>query len=255
MKRTIAILSMTLLAASLAFAGNNASTRPFVKMSGDVEGLSKSGPYVEIRIGATGFSAVNAVHVDLEYDPSGLEFDSFEPGDLFSGPLVLGPFVREDRSVVDVTTASLSGGVSRESGEVGLLRFRVLDPERSEVRIVSFQTADDDWVVDTQVTYENSVGMTAVPGLTRLVGNVPNPFNPTTTISFDLSERAPVRLEVFSVSGRLVRTLASGVQDAGTHDVVWDGRGDDGTSASSGVYFYRLQSGKTTESKRMTLIR
>ena len=255
MKRTIAVLSMTLLAVSLAFAGNNASTRPFVEMSGDAEGLSKSDPYVEVRIGATGFSAVNAVHIDLEYDPSGLEFDSFEPGDLFSGPLVLGPFVREDRSVVDVTTASLSGDVSRESGVVGVIRFRVLDSERSDVQIVSFQTADGDWVVDTQVTYENAVGMTAVPGQTRLLGNVPNPFNPTTTISFDLSERAPVRLEVFSVSGRLVRTLASGVHDAGNHEVVWDGRGDDGTSSSSGVYFYRLHSGETVESKRMTLIR
>lgn len=247
-------LMASLLLVSAAAAGVNGGVSPYVKTAGGADGAPKDSPYLEVRVGASGFGAVNAVHVDVEYGP-GLEYVDFTAGDLFADPLVLGPFDRTDRSVVDVTTATLSGAVSAPEGEVGVIRFRVVDESDAAVRIVSFQTADDAWRVETQVSYENPVRTGAVPSSTRLMGNLPNPFNPTTEIRFDLSKRVTVSLEIYNVSGQRVRTLSAGSLPAGSHAVTWDGRDDTGTSVSSGVYFYRLQAGEFTESKRMTLIR
>jgi hypothetical protein len=255
------LIGATLLLASVAMAGVNGSVVPFVRAAGE-DGVSGSGMgkegagvYVEYRVGARGFGGVNAVHVDVEYDPSGLAFEGFTAGDLFEDPLVLGPFDRSDRHVVDVTTATLSGAVSRTSGEVGLLRFRVLDPDRTSVRLVSFQTADGSWEVETQVSYSNAVGLSRLPTATVLHRNVPNPFNPTTEIRFSLSDPGEVRLAVYNVQGQHVRTLASGIWESGTHSVLWDGEDGSGVPVSSGVYFYRFESGKYSKTERMTLVR
>ena len=69
----------------------------------------------------------------------------------------------------------------------------------------------------------------------------PNPFNPQTLISFELSRPGSVRLQIFDVSGRLVNTLANGFMSSGSHDVPWNGTSRDGSRVSSGVYFYVLQ--------------
>ena len=253
--RTIGILGIVvLLAASLSWAGTNGSVSPFLR-SAEEGGAGKAGVFVEVRVGASGFSGVQAVHVDVEYDPAGLAFESFEAGDLFDDALVLGPFDRTERSVVDVTTATLEGAESRTSGEVGVFRFRVLDSEKTTVRIVGFHTADGDWSVDEQVSYGNAVGVAVLPSSTRLVGAAPNPFNPTTSIHFELSARAEVMLEVYNVSGQRVKTLASGSWDGGRHSVTWNGTDDSGRGVSSGVYFTLFRSGGKTESKRLTLLR
>ena len=85
--------------------------------------------------------------------------------------------------------------------------------------------------------------------------NYPNPFNPTTTIRFDVASRSAVTLRVYDVSGALVRTLVEGDRAAGSYTVDWDGRNDLGNPASSGVYFYRLTAGAFTDVRKMTLIK
>jgi hypothetical protein len=86
--------------------------------------------------------------------------------------------------------------------------------------------------------------------------NRPNPFNPTTTISFSLPEACEVRLEVYDVSGRLVARLVDGRKlGAGTHEADWNGRDVSGGTAASGVYIYRLIAGKETISRKMVLLR
>jgi len=251
-RHSILLAAALLLGVGSGWAGMNEGLQPFLDVTGGEGAPAKNGDVIEVRLGAREIASVNAVHVDLEYDPAGLSFVEFVPGDLFSDPVQFGPFDRTDRHVVDVTTATLDGAVSGEEGTFGLFRFRVLDEERSGVRVVGFQTADGSWDVDTQVSYANAVGAAGAPSRTRLVGNSPNPFNPATEIRFDLAERGSVRLEVYNVSGRLVRTLAKGEWNAGSHAVVWDGRDDDGAEVSSGVYFYRLQAAGYGASERMT---
>jgi len=94
------------------------------------------------------------------------------------------------------------------------------------------------------------------PVTAALEGNFPNPFNPVTLISFSLPERATVSLRVYDASGRLVRSLfESEFKTAGRHTVPWDGRDDRGKRAASGVYFYRLEVGGRSETKRMVLLK
>jgi hypothetical protein len=85
--------------------------------------------------------------------------------------------------------------------------------------------------------------------------NYPNPFNPTTSIQFEISEVAHARLKVFDVLGREVETLVDQQMNPGAFTVAWDGRNSNGTSVGSGVYFYSLQAGGQTISKRMLLLR
>jgi len=93
------------------------------------------------------------------------------------------------------------------------------------------------------------------PKVTALKSVFPNPFNPATTVSFDLDERAAVMLAVYDVAGRRVAILENGVMEAGRHHATWDGTTDAGGFASSGVYFCRLVAGNTVDIKKMVLLK
>jgi hypothetical protein len=85
--------------------------------------------------------------------------------------------------------------------------------------------------------------------------NHPNPFNPTTAISFSLPVAGQVDLKVFDVNGSEVVSLLTGSRAAGTHQVVWNGRDGAGQAVSSGLYFYRLEAGGETLNNRMLLLK
>jgi flagellar hook assembly protein FlgD len=88
-----------------------------------------------------------------------------------------------------------------------------------------------------------------------LGANIPNPFNPTTSISFDLSERCDVKLDVYNMLGKRVATLEDGEMSAGSYSVVWDGRDDSGRSVPTGIYLYRIEAGMDKASRRMILLK
>jgi len=91
--------------------------------------------------------------------------------------------------------------------------------------------------------------------LVRLAQNVPNPFRPSTSISYELACSGAVSLRIYDVSGRLVRTLVDGSQQAMTHRIEWNGDDDAGRAVASGVYFYRLEAPGVSETRRMVLNR
>ncbi len=88
-----------------------------------------------------------------------------------------------------------------------------------------------------------------------LYRNAPNPFQGMSTIRFDLPRSTDVRLEVFDLAGRRVRTLANGTLGPGALAVTWDGCDAGGRTAGSGVYFYRLRAGSFEAVRKMTLLR
>ncbi len=108
-------------------------------------------------------------------------------------------------------------------------------------------------------TFADSGGGTSVksagPASFTLSGNHPNPFNPSTAISFSLEKAGTVELAIYDITGRKVRDLANGHMAPGRHEAVWNGRDDRGMPAASGVYFARLVSGGTTLSHRMLLMK
>lgn len=83
----------------------------------------------------------------------------------------------------------------------------------------------------------------------------PNPFNPTTEVSFAMERDGDARVDVFDVNGRLVRTLVEGMLTAGNHKVSWNGRADNGSRAASGLYFVHLQSGDVVKTVKATLLK
>jgi hypothetical protein len=95
-----------------------------------------------------------------------------------------------------------------------------------------------------------------MPENLRLSQNVPNPFNPLTSIRCHLPEPEAIHLRMFDLSGHLVKTLLAGdILPAGSHDVTWNGLDKSGREVAAGVYFYRLKAGGLSETKRMTLVK
>jgi flagellar hook assembly protein FlgD len=107
---------------------------------------------------------------------------------------------------------------------------------------------------NSEVLSPNAVVTVGAQAL-RLDQNHPNPFNPRTTISFTAPEPGHVKLAVYSPDGRLVRTLVDGSLPAGFKEVSWDGKDASGVPVSSGVYFYRLETGKQTLARKMVYLK
>jgi hypothetical protein len=105
--------------------------------------------------------------------------------------------------------------------------------------------------------YSDAVGTGATAPQLRalLYQNVPNPFNPQTTIGFNLPETAGVWLSIYDLTGRHVSTLVNGDVPAGEHRIRWDGRDGNGDQMASGVYLYQLRAGSFVETKRMVLLK
>ncbi len=94
-----------------------------------------------------------------------------------------------------------------------------------------------------------------LPSQYRLCPNYPNPFNPSTTIRYELPRSGAVRLVVYDLMGRTVRTLVDGEQEPGFHTVTWDGRNDWGLQVGSGVYYLHLEAGHYRAVGKMALVR
>lgn len=87
------------------------------------------------------------------------------------------------------------------------------------------------------------------------VDNYPNPFNPSTTLRFELTRPKDVRVSIVNVAGKVMRTLASRRYPAGTHSLTWDGRDEGGRILASGTYFLRLDTDEGMRSHKLTLIK
>jgi hypothetical protein len=89
-----------------------------------------------------------------------------------------------------------------------------------------------------------------MPATMQLYQNYPNPFNPSTTIGYGLPGRSQVHLAVYNTLGQQVAVLDDGEQDAGYHEVMLDG-----SNFPGGMYFYRIQAGDHSETKRFILLK
>jgi hypothetical protein len=155
---------------------------------------------------------------------------------------------------IEICFAAL--GVDRPlagSGEVA----RILVKSDGSIH-VSLAEADIRDIENRQFVLEGtgSYDGPAIPVADALGQNFPNPFNPATTIAFDLSRPAEVRIGIYDVSGRLVRTLIDRSMEAGSHEVGWNGTSNAGISVPSGLYFYRMTTSEGfADTRKMILLR
>lgn len=130
-------------------------------------------------------------------------------------------------------------------------------PNRSVVLDDQFDNAGNPQILpldDVHVTTPVSVD-TPVRSDRIALRAMPNPFNPRTTVVFELPARGDVSLVVYDARGRQIRTLHTGVLDAGEHSRVWDGRADDGTDVASGVYFVSALGAGSAAAARVVLLK
>jgi hypothetical protein len=122
------------------------------------------------------------------------------------------------------------------------------------VRVVARDAASNSATAQSPAVFTIQAAPVAVFDHPTLVGNRPNPFAGSTRIGFGLPVPGTVRVSVYSPTGRLVRTVADGLFDAGFSEVIWDGIDDKGNRAPNGVYFCRFESGGVDETHRIVLV-
>jgi hypothetical protein len=107
--------------------------------------------------------------------------------------------------------------------------------------------------IDTVTAVNDDAG--ALPKATTIAAIYPNPFNPRTTIEFELAETGAIELAIYDVGGRLVRVLDSGSRSAGRYQATWGGQDNDGRAVPTGTYFCRLSTAEGSQTRKMTLAR
>ncbi len=96
---------------------------------------------------------------------------------------------------------------------------------------------------------------TVIATCTQLVGNYPNPFNPTTSLMFSLKENERVTIKVYNIKGQLVNTICDDVMEAGNHRIVWNGNDERGKMVSTGVYLFRMKTDNYTGTLKSIMIK
>jgi len=113
----------------------------------------------------------------------------------------------------------------------------------------------DDFTVHSDGGYVSNDDEVIPALVNALSANYPNPFNPETTIRFSTAAKGPVSIDIYNVKGQLVRKLVDETKAAGSHKVVFDGRDNNGRSVASGIYYYRMKTGKFSSTRKMILMK
>jgi hypothetical protein len=145
---------------------------------------------------------------------------------------------------IEPTIDGLSYNVGGDIGDInGDGRDDILVNDGGDMRSATV------YYMDTSSNEEN------IQPLISDISNYPNPFNPTTTISFSIPNSENVNLSIYNIHGQKVKELASGSFERGKHSLVWDGKSDNGKNVSSGVYFYNLRTSGESITHKMILLK
>lgn len=138
-----------------------------------------------------------------------------------------------------------------------------------EIEVVLTANDDSDGDDNTFVLYGSVLDVVYTPALPMDVAadgepmpekyllnpNYPNPFNPSTTIEYNLPSRSHVRVEVLNLLGQTIQVLVDDTRSAGPHQVVWEGHSQDGKAVASGIYYYRIVAGEFINARKMILLK
>ena len=196
----------------------------------------------------------------LQFDPERYEFVEAEP--VQNGPMEAATtqptlFLASDKIPGQLAIGAMKVDGSAASGEGTLVEFTFrasAQPLPGDFRIADGVLVDLSGGIDG-VSEVEIHDLRNLPTEYGLFQNAPNPFNPSTSISYQLPKTGRVSLAVYNVLGQEVRALLDADLEAGRYDVVWDGRDNWGRSLASGIYLYRIQAGRFSEVRRMTLLK
>ena len=196
----------------------------------------------------------------LQFDPAKYEFvEAKEATDNLlntgSGQPTL--FLSASHSPGQVTVGAMKVDGQAVTGEGRLLEvtFKTAEvPLPTDFQIAEGMLVDLEGNIDP--VHHLEVGnLKPLPDSFGLDQNMPNPFNPSTTIGYQLPESGQVHLSVYNLLGQVVRTLMDGPLEAGYYTLDWDGRDDLGRQLASGIYLYRMRVNDFSQTRRMMLLK
>jgi hypothetical protein len=156
---------------------------------------------------------------------------------------------------VALGAVKVDGRTAMGEGQLVELTFQVTgQPNPSDFKITDGVLVDAHGKLDA-VTQLEVGSFDAKPSSFGLEQNQPNPFNPSTTIAFQLPDATQVKLAIYNVLGQEVQMLVNEFRQAGRYTVVWDGKDAIGRQVASGIYVYRLVADGFVQNKRMTLVK
>jgi hypothetical protein len=205
--------------------------------------------------GNTGF--VKGLDIPIAYG-SGLQLVSVESGEAWpEGSLLLNT---DHERVITVSGATLGADpIVEGNGIIAILTFAITGNDASfELQHMTARTWDNHEVeiVNNPGSYtDNDDLINVVPDENYLGSVFPNPFNPSTTIQYGLKDAGNVRLSVFNSRGQLLRTLVNESKSAGTYQIGWNGRDNNGRQVSSGVYFFRMETREGVKTTKGLMIK
>ncbi|MEA2062168.1 MAG: cohesin domain-containing protein, partial [Gemmatimonadota bacterium] len=237
--------------------------------------VGSSGASAVASVGMNNLVAIAAIEFKLGFDHTLIQLSAVKTGVKATGLSLIGA------AAADIATANTTGELKLQLLDItlsspiatGLGNILDIDCSFSSDGTATFTLADivgsdaaassvsfDEWTpgAPTPIGIEGIAGA-ALPQSFSLNQNSPNPFNPSTSIAFEVSDQGAavgrVSLKVFNLRGQLVRTLVDGVKSSGHYSVQWDGRSDNGAQVASGVYFYRLKTDDFVQTRKMVLLK
>ena len=197
---------------------------------------------------------VASVEVTLKYDPALMTFNDARVSDATSGMQMS---YYNDKKDGLIRIAMAGSAMLQNDGDVADITFGVSNDIRgkvsSQIAVQQFLANESDL---TKLAASSDIQIIGKPTTYQLDHNYPNPFNPSTTIGYQLpDDNTHVRLLIYNITGQLVKTLVDANQNAGEYKVVWDGTNNSGVQVSSGVYLFRIAAGKFAQVKKLLLLK
>lgn len=212
----------------------------------------EAGTSFDVPVTLTGSGELQALSLALAWDPAVAVPTGVSAGEMMTsrGGVVFSPGPgRADAALLGVGADGLSG-----RGTVAVAHFRALQagaPNIGVAKVIGRDAVNH----DVTVAIQTPLGVAPVVTATDLMPVIPNPMHGTSLIQYSLVQRGAVNVAIYSVDGRLVRTLAHGVQDAGRYQFTWDGADAHGSLSKSGMYFVRLEAAGTRKTRVLSVIR
>lgn len=205
---------------------------------------------------------VKGAHAGIEFDATRLELVSVVRSELSEGAQVFQAHQAKKSTIWLDTAVMGQGSTFPNSGALAELIFRVKNVQFAlpSVKISDLRNVANQPIYDLDparglVSLTDEGAIRHIPARTQLMGARPNPFSKSSVIAFALSAESPFAVNIYDVSGRLVRDLAEGVLPAGEHEIRWDGTDRSGNRVASGVYFYTFQAGNVVAKEKIYLQR
>ena len=284
-KRLILILGISLFFSSLVFAGPNENAGIRFDLDAATYGNQNDttmtapavGDYIRLDVYAIEVHNLDTYEFEVNFNHNQLDYITatatnpitYEPNILTTnGGEALGWMIDTSTPGILSLAYTLAGTDTLEAPEgEGLIAdivFQVLSTIGDSLTFGDVYFYDSFGVMDiitdkgiaiiTGLVPVDNIGFDSIFKEIKLE-NYPNPFNPETTISFSIPEDSKVRIDVFNIKGQHIRTVVNGYLEPDFYNIIWNGKDENGKYASSGIYFYKMNTGDYTSIKKMILMK